>query len=287
MLDSYREHYGDTPVPDRVYSDWRASNIQVLTGSRTSTPVKIVVVDLDGTDAVGAWARICRKHGEIPPTWRVRTGSGGEHLWFRISGQDPCPSGLLWGLWDTESGWVKHREVRLLADNALIVAPPSKHIDTGVRYRFNSGYSPREIPLPAEAPAWLLSLPRLQPPRIERPPTMVAQPKVPRAHTGEWYDPEAVLAAINDKAALAKSWGLRLERSAPNQEGWISCRAIGREDRNPSASFAASNGVYIDMKDDTKFGFFRLGVELGRFANWKDCLDWCGTTYLGQNGSRR
>ena len=48
MLPTYAEHYGPTPVPEWVYADWGTTNMQVITGAKSPTPTKIIVVDLDG-----------------------------------------------------------------------------------------------------------------------------------------------------------------------------------------------------------------------------------------------
>ena len=173
MLTTYAEHYGESPVPESVYAGWRTSNVQVLTGVKTPTPAKILVVDCDGPEALPIWEAMCSRHSFTPDAcWVSRTGSGGYHYYFSLPAtMESCPGGLIWGIWDTwgddgRGKWQKHKEVRILADNALVVAPPSIHVDTGERYCFDSRANPNRVRLPVEAPAWLLAMPRSPRPAV-------------------------------------------------------------------------------------------------------------------------
>ena len=82
-IPSYADHYGPTPVPEAVYARWSATNIQIVTGARSPTPTKIVVVDLDGPVAREAWKRICAHYDYVPLCpWISLTGSDGLHLFY-------------------------------------------------------------------------------------------------------------------------------------------------------------------------------------------------------------
>ncbi len=173
-LESYAD-YWDQPLPDSVFATWKARNIQLMTGVRW----RLCVVDCDGDEARAAWARMAADHGGLPETWTVATGGGGggTHTYFATPPWlDACPSRRLWGLWDTYAGpnhrgdWLKHREVRLLADHALVIAPPSTHVATGQPYRWTNG--PRQRARPAEAPGWIFRLPAIGVPSA----TVVAHP---------------------------------------------------------------------------------------------------------------
>lgn len=299
-LATYAEYWTE-PVPDSIYSEgvWRTANIQILSGSRTAGTTKIVVVDLDGPEAVPVWAAMCRKHGhDASRTWAVRTGSGGTHIYYCLpAGTTSCPSGMIWGLWDTwgeldgvEAGrgkWAKHKEIRILGDNALIVAPPSIHVDTGEPYGFLPGMGPRAYALPAIAPDWLLAMPRLVAPRTIEPPRPAAAAKAPSRPSGAFYRREEVLAAIPDKIALAKSWGLQLARETPNPNGWVMCFVPGREDprcSRPSGSFHADDGTFQDRKDNRSISLFDLGCRLrpAWWSTWQECRDALGDQFLGR-----
>lgn len=292
-LESFAEFWG-RPLPASLFEPdtWRATNIQIMTGAKTGSSVKILVVDCDGEEAIARWKAILGRHGhDADRSWVAVTGSGGLHTYFLLpDGIDACPSGMIWGLWDTwgddgKGRWAKHKEIRILGDNALVVAPPSIHVETGRRYEFAGLSSPRRVPLPEPAPDWLLAMPRLSAPRFGEPPK--ADPPRPTAYrpTGNSYSRAEVIAAIPNKVALAAEWGLKFARAEPNQNRWVPCHAIGRDDRTPSASFHADDGTYQDRKDLRSISLFDLGVELRRFADWKDCLNWCGDRFVGRRSN--
>ena len=293
MLDTYSEHYGPTPVPENVYRDWRTTNVQVLTGVRTPTPTKVIVVDLDGPKACEAWARIASANGmTVGATWIARTGGGGFHHWFLVPPEtESCPSGLIWGLYDTwgrdgKGEWAKHKEVRILADNALVVSPPSIHVDTGKPYTFLDGLGPRHFRLPSLAPQWLLDMPRLSRPRFGPDPAPRPAPRQYVRTSDHWYTREEVLDAMgSQKLAVAKEWGLATRSDAPNSKGWVTCFVPGREDprtSRPSGSFSFSDGTLQDRKDMTTVSLFDLGVQLGHFATWQSCRDSLGDRFIGK-----
>jgi hypothetical protein len=267
--------------------EWRTTNIQIITGARTSGSTKIVVVDLDSKESVHAWRRICQHHQyRADHPWIARTGSGGWHIYFRLPPEvEECRSRLLWGLWDTwgkagKGDWCKHKEVRLLGDGSLVVAPPSLHVDTGKPYYWvgNGRRGPAGVPLPETAPDWLLALPAVPTPRACEPrpaarPDPVAMGPRP---AGYRFDRRAILDAIHpvDKIAIARGWGLRIAAGSPNGRGFIPCHALDREDSHPSCSFNAEDGFYKDQRDGSTLSFFDLGVALGAFRDWKDCAEW-------------
>jgi hypothetical protein len=280
--------YWDTPVPDAVLDAWGTANLQLMTGVRW----KLCVVDCDGDEAHHTWRRIRNRHGaEGPtPTWVARTGGGGWHYYFALPAWlDECPTRRLWGLWDTwggprhEGDWVKHKEVRLLGDRALVIAPPSVHVETGRAYEFMKGHGPGDYRRPALAPAWLLQMAGVvAPPKADEPPplaipTRPARPPVRPA--GASYGRDDVLAAIADKAALARSWGLRIASRQPNPKGWYSCHAIDREDARPSASFHSVTGVYMELREHVSLAFFDLAAALGAYPTWRDAVDDLGARF--------
>jgi hypothetical protein len=296
MLPTYAEHYGPTPVPSWVYRKWTTTNVQILTGTKTPTITKIIVVDLDGPEALAAWDRIAFQNGfgANVPGWISQTGSGGRHHYFLLpDGVDECAGGIIWGLYDTfgETGkgsWCKHKEVRILADNALVVAPPSVHVDTGHRYEWLPSGGPNRVRLPMVAPDWLLKMPRLSAPRFTEPPA----PRVPVSYTRQsdkYYTREEVINAVGDhKFEIAcREWGLISHATQPNPNGWCPCYMPGREDprySKPSGSFNFRDGTLQDRKDLTSISFFDLSVVLGVFKTWQACRDALGDRYIGKRG---
>lgn len=295
-LDTYAAHFGATPVDEDVYEGMRTPNVQIITGAKSPTVNKIVVVDCDGEGSLDVWMTMCRERSFNPSTaWITRTGSGGHHFYFSLPlSVASCPGGMLWGLWDTFGGvdhkgaWAKHKEVRILGDNALVVAPPSIHVETGVRYAFDASANPKRLRLPGLAPQWLLDFPRLSgsvrcypdPPR----PRLPAGPIWPRS--SRHYRREEVLDAIGDrKLSVAKSWGLVTASDTPNPMGWVSCYVPGREDpprSNPSGSFHFHDGTMQDRRCLSSISLFDLGVTLGHYGTWTDCRDALGDHFIGK-----
>jgi putative DNA primase/helicase len=126
---------------DTWWDRWPGANIGVATGVRSG----IWVLDIDpdkGGDA--SLVELERQHGRLGPTWRVVTGGGGSHAWFRSS-DEPLRSSagqLAPGL-----------DVR--ADGGYVVVPPSRHL-SGSAYRWAEGGCP-DSTLLTEASPWLLS----------------------------------------------------------------------------------------------------------------------------------
>ena len=275
-LPEYRQHRSE-PLPDCWFRDWKAPNIQLMCGCEAYGPTKILVVDCDGEEAKRAWGKIASAHGPLDYGWLVKTGSGGSHWYFRVPDDvTSVPTGMIWGVWDTygddgRGKWCKHKEIKILGEGALAVAPPSRHVETGAKYEF-CGFNPvtkSELP---EAPRWLLDMPRLSAPRFGE--------KESRGRSSPSPNRQQLLDSIPDKAALAASWGLRLTSVGPNQSGWMTCRAVGRDDSTPSAAFHAQTGIYKDFSDGSTLGLFDLAAALGAFGDWKEAIRWCESTFL-------
>lgn len=284
--------YWDQDVPESVFSEWTYTNVQLITGAKSTGSTKIIVVDCDGPEAASVWKRMCAKTGHDPREgWVSKTGSGsGWHTYYRLpGGVGECPSRRLWGIYDTfgENGkgdWQKHKEVRLLGDRSLVIAPPSVHVDSGKPYRFIPGFGPADKRLPGIAPKWLIESPSVLPPRS------VAE-ELKSAHvikrsirpSDALMNRDAVLDAIPERIALVKSWGLSCVSLEPNEAGWHSCKAIGREDKTPSGRISI-NGCYEDRREPGVYhSLFDVGVLLGQFQDWKECLAWCVSEFVRKN----
>ena len=76
---------------------------------------------------------------------------------------------------------------------------------------------------------------------------------------------------------LAEATALGLEIfGCPNSKGWITCRAVGREDNTPSAGFNTLTGRYSDRGGESEnVSFFDMAVKLGngRWKNWNEARD--------------
>jgi Bifunctional DNA primase/polymerase, N-terminal/Primase C terminal 1 (PriCT-1) len=124
---------------DRIARYWHLcpeANIGLATGQKNN----ITVLDVDPRHAGDrSLAALVARHGDLPETWRSRTGSGGEHIIFEyVAGVGSSANKLGAGL-----------DIR--GDGGLIIAPPSRH-ETGRHYGWiNDG------PI-AEAPGWLAAM---------------------------------------------------------------------------------------------------------------------------------
>jgi hypothetical protein len=96
---------------------------------------------------------------------------------------------------------------------------------------------------------------------------------------GASYGRDDVLDAIADKAALARSWGLRIVARKPSPKGWLTCHAIDREDAHPSASFHPVTGVYNDHGELRRLAFFDLAVALGAYPSWLEAVQGLGARF--------
>ena len=292
QLPTYRNVYAGEPVPKQVYAQWNAQNVQLVTGVLSPTPTKILVVDCDGERAIATWQQMCAWNQWLPsPSWTVRTGGDGLHFYFRVPSSTPSvPTGLIWGLWDSwgrtsKGSWVKHEEIKILGDRTLVVAPPSLHPTTLQDYSYVGPDRPGPVSLPEEAPTWLLKSIRLPSQVTLTPPsrpTLKLPP--PSAAQSDPYERNSVLQSIEDKASLARSWGLDFV-TTKTTSGWLPAFVPGRElrghSRSPSGSFHLETGILRDHSNGGTMSLFDVGVALGVFNTWIEALNWCGARFGG------
>lgn len=109
------------PASREAIQEWFAARpdagVGVLTGHG------FWVLDVDGAEGVASLAALEAQHGPLPPTLRVRTGSGGWHLYFHSPAGQRLPS---------RTRFAPGLDTR--ADGGQVVAPPSVHA-SGERYR--------------------------------------------------------------------------------------------------------------------------------------------------------
>lgn len=131
-----------TTNPDLIEGWWERdprSNLGIVTGGEA----RLVVLDVDpksgGFESLDA---LLAKHGSLPPTPTVETGSGGRHYYFRQPGE----------------GEVLHNSAGKLGpgldirgEGGQVVAPPSEHA-SGKRYRWAISPSDEDL---ADLPEWI------------------------------------------------------------------------------------------------------------------------------------
>lgn len=293
LLPTYA-HLWEGPFPSvrELWERHPSGNIQLMTGRRAG----LVVVDVDGPDAIQAWKKLFDERGaSIPRTWiSSRDEREGRHYWFTLP--RPLRMGpymgkrLLWGVWEPEANggrgaWRKRAGIELLADKSLVMAPPSIHPATGQIYRWHRGNDPLSLPHgPAQFPHWLVELdaaedcrprnitPVLYSPRLEPKPVRIdGELMLPAA-------PSVIRGMLPKLRIVERDWGVRIVSYRTNYEGWMKARKIGVEDRNPSAMFNPVTGRFWQPEgfppmvgEERSICLFGLGVWLGRYATWKEC----------------
>jgi hypothetical protein len=178
----------------QVEAWWRRrpdANIGVATGP----PSGLLVVDLDGREGLGSWARLEARHGPVL-TLEAMTGGGGVHLVYGY------PAGVNLG----NSAGRLGPGIDSRGRGGYVLVAPSVH-PSGRRYAWTGR---GETPI-AQAPPWLVELLRPPPPR--------PVPAVRR----EWQpgDDQRQLARFNgllDVMARARP------RQRNNQLYWCACR---------------------------------------------------------------
>ena len=127
----------DADLIRQWWETWPQANIGIATGDG------LLVLDVDprhgGDDALH---ELEREHGELPATIRVKTGGGGEHIYFANPNGIGCSAGRLGEGLDTKGA------------GGYVLAPPSVH-PSGRPYAWD--VPPEEVAL-AEPPPWLLGL---------------------------------------------------------------------------------------------------------------------------------
>lgn len=258
-------------APEGLFDRFPSPNLQLMTGRFW----RLLVLDLDGEQARQEYEK---RVGPLPRTWITHSGGNGLHLWFSLPAgiERSVPKVVLW------KGEEKHSAIERLCDRSVIMVPPSIHPTSGRPYRFaGPQFSPAKLPLPALCPRWLINW---RPPQPEPPAIQQAVKRLLPATVGRYRDCD-VLEAIQDKVALAESWGLRVATRHPNHAGWCSCHAIGREDRTPSAAISATTGRYWEPAERT-ISLFELGVRLGMYSDWRDAIADLGARFHAREAGR-
>jgi hypothetical protein len=113
----------DATLDDKKIADWFTAwpnaNVGIATGDG------IVVLDIDprhGGDQ--ALAELEAEHGELPVTWRVKTGGGGYHLFFYTTP----------GVQIRSSAGALGPGLDVRAQGSYVVAPRSTHVSGGVYF---------------------------------------------------------------------------------------------------------------------------------------------------------
>ena len=130
---------------------WPRANVAIRTGVVSG----LVVIDVDPPHGGGdSLATLTARHGPLPWTMAVRTGSGGTHLYLAH------PGGQVRNTAGTRLG----TGIDVRGDGGYVIAPPSVHV-SGACYSWSNPVAETAPPVPA----WLVE--RLRPPAPRSAPT--------------------------------------------------------------------------------------------------------------------
>jgi hypothetical protein len=183
---------------------WPDANLALATGEDSCVDVLDVDPEHDGPATL---ARLEAEHGTLPATWRARTGSGGEHIYFW---HEP-------GMGNSVSRIGRGLDVR--GEGGYVLLPPSLH-RTGRRY---SWIIPPDEGPPAGWPDWLAKLAMPQRPRDDHAAGATS------AAAGPLPVPPGLLRYAEDGAPEG-------ERNA--RGFWLACRLVQECSATPEARAA-------------------------------------------------
>lgn len=77
-----------------------------------------------------------------------------------------------------------------------------------------------------------------------------------------------------DVIAEYRNLGVRFVTTTPNEDGWVDCHGMGREDNNPSAGVHVASGYFNDFGDpnglDTRHSLFEMAWMYGPFSDFSE-----------------
>ncbi|MEI6080407.1 MAG: bifunctional DNA primase/polymerase, partial [bacterium] len=132
----FKDATTDAQQIESWWSKWPEANIGVLTGLESG----LIVLDIDPRhEGFTSLNDLIKKHGALPKTYKVETGGGGEHYYFKSpEGGLKCRSSVLDG-------------IDVKADGGYVVGAGSSHYTGG-------SYVVAEDAEIVEAPEWLVEL---------------------------------------------------------------------------------------------------------------------------------
>lgn len=147
VMDAWQdEATTDEGIIERWWKNPRVQGVGIVTGPKSG----LFVLDVDVDD--GKWGDetlqdLEAKHGQLPETLEVITGSGGRHYYFR------WPEGV--DVRNSAGQLGPGLDIR--GQGGQVIAPGSIHPKHQATYEWEGGITPDDIPV-AHAPQWLLDL---------------------------------------------------------------------------------------------------------------------------------
>jgi len=92
-----------------------------------------------------------------------------------------------------------------------------------------------------------------------------------QSYRQKWEEFTKLLLDSIDIKAVCESWGLKFTGRVSDR-GWAECHAHNRPDNDPSAAVNLMNGLYKDLAGGPAMPLFMLGVVLGPYGGYHECL---------------
>lgn len=143
-----RNGYKDATTDEATITAWWARWPDANIGIATGVVSGVVVLDVDprnGGDI--SLDKLQGMHGSLPDTWKVATGGGGSHYYFRY----PTEVGAVKST--SHGGGEEGLDVK--SDNGYVVAPPSLH-ESGALYEWEANQGSPS----ADLPGWMVAPPK-------------------------------------------------------------------------------------------------------------------------------
>ncbi len=142
----YKSASKDSKQIERWWAAFPRANVGIATGEISG----VVVLDVDPRHGgVESLARLEQEHGKLVETYRVRTGGGGDHHYFRYSDELVATLKKL-------AGRKKESGLDVQTNGQYVVAPGSNHVSGG-RYEVEShpgaAFEPQAFQAPGREPA--------------------------------------------------------------------------------------------------------------------------------------
>ena len=100
-------------------------------------------------------------------------------------------------------------------------------------------------------------------------------PKAKQQPQIRWSELSRKILEATDIEAAYRELGVEITGKRPNANGWVECRAIGRDDKTPSAAICVSPGPmcgrYRDLGGNgDSLGLFEFAAKYGTVGDWKE-----------------
>lgn len=258
-------------------------------GIGIATGKGLLVLDVDvkpGKVGEASMAAVVQRHGPLPPTYTVRTGSGGWHLYFAYDASS--------GAYLRKSLGTLAKDLDVMAEGGFVVAPPSPHI-SGRAYAPAAAAPVPLAPLPAFIQEHAL---RAAPPRTVAVPTRTYPPAdeallaaarlrlmshgpAVQGSAGDQHTVQAAMILVNDFALTPEeAWPLIWEWNRTCQPPWGD-DDLARKLRNGAAYASGEYGRERDAAAAVaamRAGMAASGTRAFREQNTREGVAWAGYT---------